>query len=115
MPAYVVLLYRQDDEVAAMSDRERAEMLADHRAFQEKHAAAIRAGDALRPAATARRIAVGDGSLAVTDGPWAETKEALGGFYVVEAADLDEAVRIAGDVPTVAGGGVEVRPVMVFE
>jgi hypothetical protein len=114
MAAYLILLYRDEDELARMNPDERAEMLAAHRAFQAKHGAAIRAGDALQPQSMAQSIQVGDGSLAVTDGPFVETKEALGGFYLIEADDLDAAVRIAAEVP-VATGGVEVRPVMVFE
>jgi hypothetical protein len=114
MGAYVVLLYRDEAEVAQMSQDERADMLAAHRAFQAKHGAAVKRGDALQSVGTARSVQVGDGSLAVTDGPFVETKEALGGFYVIEADDLDAAVKIAADVPGGAGG-VEVRPVMVFE
>jgi hypothetical protein len=112
MGEYVILLYREDADMARMSEAQRADMLAAHRAFQQKHRAAVKMGDALTPAATGKRIAVADGSLAVTDGPYVETKEALGGFYLIEAADLDEAVAIAAEVPT-ASGGVEVRPVMV--
>ncbi|MGO9910134.1 MAG: YciI family protein, partial [Acidimicrobiales bacterium] len=56
----------------------------------------------------------GSGSFTVTDGPFAETKEALGGYYLVEAADLDEAIAIAKQVPA-RYGGVEVRPIMVFD
>jgi hypothetical protein len=114
MATYAVLLYRDDQDVAAMTGDERADMLAAHRAFQAKHSAAIKAGEALQPNRTARSIGVADGSLAVTDGPFVETKEALGGFYLIEADDLDAAVRIAREVPSRAGG-VEVRPVMVFE
>jgi hypothetical protein len=114
MGKYLVLLYQDEARLAAYTDAERAEVLAQHGAFQAKHGAAIKIGDALQPSETARSVQVGDGSMAVTDGPFVETKEALGGFYVIEAGDLDEAIAIASDVPA-PHGGVEVRPVMVFD
>ena len=70
--------------------------------------------NALQRARTARTIRVRGGKTTVTDGPFAETKEALGGFYMIEAADLDEALAIAREVPA-PFGGVEVRPVRVFD
>ena len=82
--------------------------MAAHGAFGEAHGKSIAGGNALQPTTTATSIRNG----VVTDGPFAETKEALGGFYLVEAADLDEAIAIAKQVPA-AAGGVEVRPVMV--
>ena len=89
--------------------------MAGHQAFGEKHKASIRGGNALQPAATAtslRRDATG--GLTVTDGAFAEAKEVLGGYYLVDAANLDDAIRIAGDVPA-PFGGVEVRPIRVFD
>jgi hypothetical protein len=113
MAKYVVLLYQDETRSDHLTDDERGDLLARHGAFQQKHGGAVVTGDALQRAASARTIQVGDGSMAVTDGPFVETKEALGGFYVIEAADLDEAISIAQDVPA-PHGGVEVRPVMVF-
>ncbi|MFD9127981.1 YciI family protein, partial [Kitasatospora sp. NPDC059571] len=83
---------------------------------QDRPAAAVLGATALHhpdPATTVR--ADGSGGFAVTDGPFAETKEALGGYYLVEAADLDEAIALAKDLPDDFGGGVEVRPVRVFD
>ena len=72
-------------------------------------------GHALEPTTTATSIRQNDGGdYTVTDGPFAETKEALGGYYLLEAADLDEAIALAKQVPA-RFGGVEVRPVMVFQ
>jgi len=71
-------------------------------------------GDQLAPPRRARTVRVRGGKTLVTDGPFVETKEALGGYYLVEAKDLDEAIGIAKDVPA-PNGGVEVRPVMVFD
>lgn len=114
MGKYVVLLYQDETQLDAYTDEQRAELLAQHGAFQAKHGAAVKIGDALQGTPSARSVQVDDGSMAVTDGPFVETKEALGGFYVIEAADLDEAIAIASDVPA-PHGGVEVRPVMVFD
>jgi hypothetical protein len=71
-------------------------------------------GEGLQPSSTATTVTVRDGETLTTDGPFAETKEALGGYYVIEADDLDQALAIAKDVPA-PFGGVEVRPVMTFE
>src|SRR3954468_64847 len=76
---------------------------------------ALLAGDALYPTQTATTVRVRDGERAVTDGPFAETKEQLGGFYVLECRDLDEAIEWAARIPGSQHGSVEVRPVMVFD
>ncbi|MGH8739246.1 MAG: YciI family protein [Burkholderiales bacterium] len=69
------------------------------------------ASESLQPVATATTVRVRDGKATVTDGPFAETKECLAGFYIVEAKDLDEAIRIASRIPPAAAGSIEVRPV----
>lgn len=113
MGAYMVLLYQDEARSDHLSDAERADLLERHGAFQAKHGTKVRAGDALQRSTSARTIRTGAGGLTVTDGPFVETKEALGGFYVIDAADLDEALTVAKDVPA-PHGGVEVRPIMVF-
>src|SRR5260221_14667172 len=72
---------------------------------------AMKAGQALEPTATATTVRVVDGKTLTTDGPFAETKEALGGFYLVEAPDLDEAIRFAAMIPGATRGSIEIRPV----
>lgn len=72
------------------------------------------AGEALHPAASASIVRVRNGALSVTDGPFAETREQLGGFYLIEAADRGEAVRIAATIPAARTGCIEVRPVVDF-
>jgi len=72
----------------------------------------MKAGDALQPTATATTVRVRDGKTLTTDGPFAETKEQLGGYYLVEAKDLDEATRLAARIPGARVGSIEVRPVM---
>ena len=69
----------------------------------------------LHPTATASAVRVRDGETLVTDGPFAETKEQLGGFYLIEASNLDEAITVAAHIPGAAHGEIEVRPVMVFD
>jgi hypothetical protein len=108
MGTYVVLIHQDETQSDHLTEAERADLLGRHGAFQGKHGTAIKAGAALQRAAAARTMRDG----LVTDGPFVETKEALGGFYVIDAADLDEAIAIASDVPA-PYGGVEVRPVMV--
>jgi hypothetical protein len=113
MSTYLVLIYQDEGKAERRSDGAVAELVARHSAFQAEHGAAIQVGEALQRTWTARSVQVGDGSMAVTDGPFVETKEALAGFYLIEAADLDEAIAIAADVPA-PDGGVEVRPIMVY-
>jgi hypothetical protein len=114
MSEYLILLYQDEKRSDRLDDAERADLLERHRLFQQKHGAAVKGGDALQRSASARTIHVGDGGSGVTDGPFVETKEALGGFYLVDAPDLDAAVNIAADVPS-PHGGVEVRPVLTLQ
>jgi hypothetical protein len=72
------------------------------------------AGEALQPTQTATTVRVRDGQTMITDGPFAETKEALGGFYLIEAKDLDEALRLGGQCPGAKWGSIEVRPIVDF-
>lgn len=73
------------------------------------------AAEALHPVRTATTVRVRDGAVSVTDGPFAETKEQLAGFYLIEAADLDDAIRVAAKIPAVRVGSVEVRPVRALD
>jgi hypothetical protein len=114
MSQYVVLIYEDEAGYVAGGAELWAEVGAEHGKFGEANAKAIVGGNALQPTGTATSIRTNaSGSPVVTDGPFAETKEALGGFYLIEAADLDEAIAIAKQVPA-RFGGVEVRPVMVI-
>jgi hypothetical protein len=110
MSQYLVLIYEDEAKYAEGDEALWNEVGAAHGAFGEKNEKAIAGGNALQPTGTATTIRDG----VVTDGPFAETKEALGGYYLVEAADLDEAIAIGKQVPA-RFGGVEVRPVMVFD
>jgi hypothetical protein len=113
MPTYIALTYTAEVD---WRQPEHAEGLQEYAAFEEAHAAVLRGGHALYPTATATTVRVPDGKGGdpiVSDGPYAETKEALTGYYLIEAEDLEEAVRIAAEIPAAWGGAVEVRPVIV--
>ncbi|HSU89333.1 MAG TPA: YciI family protein, partial [Terriglobia bacterium] len=88
--------------------------LNEYRAFGKEFAAAIKGGHALQPTNTAATVRVRDGKMLSTDGPFAETKEQLGGFYLIEARDRDEAIKIAAKIPGARFGSIEVRPIMTF-
>ena len=93
------------------------DMMADYMKFGEEAGAAgvMKAGDALQPVSTASSVKVRAGKPTITDGPFAETKETLGGYYLLECKDLDEALKWAAKIPTAKYGTIEVRPVMVIE
>ena len=112
MPQYVALIYGED---ADWSDAVHADQTDEYMAFGEAAAAVIRGGNALQPTSTATTVRVqgGKGGDVVTsDGPFAETKEVLGGFYLLECANLDEALSWAAQIPGAWHGSVEVRPVL---
>lgn len=88
--------------------------LAEYGTFGKEFAGAILGGNALKPTTTATTVRVREGKRLTTDGPFAETKEQLSGFYLVEAGNLDEAIHIAGKIPAARFGSIEVRPVMTF-
>ncbi len=114
MSQYLILIYGDAEAEERMLTERNDAIMQGHLDFGARNRAAIVGGEALQPPSTATTVRVdGDGGFAVTDGPFAETKEALGGYYVVEAADLDAAIAMAKQIPTI-GGGVEVRPIMVF-
>ncbi|WKX73860.1 YciI family protein [Streptomyces sp. XD-27] len=115
MAQYLILVYADEASLYEAAKEVWDEEYRAHQAFGEANAAAILGSNALHPTSTATSIRRDDsGGFAVTDGPFAETKEALGGYYLVEASDLDEAIAVAKQVPS-RFGGVEVRPVMVFD
>ena len=115
MAEYLILIYENEESWATADQEAFNSVMAGHQEFGEKNKAALRGGNALQPTSTATVIRKdASGSATVTDGPFAETKEALGGYYLVEAADLDEAISIAKQVPA-PFGGVEVRPIRVFD
>jgi hypothetical protein len=112
---YVVLIY--SEEGAQPRDVERVGgMMVEYNDYTKmlEDSGALKAGEALQPTQTATTIRVRDGQTMITDGPFAETKEALGGFYQIEAKDLDEALRLAAACPGAKWGAIEVRPIVDF-
>jgi hypothetical protein len=109
---YLLLIYGPESESEDFSP----ETMEAYDAFW-KHVSergALKAGEALHPVSTATTVRVRDGQTVTTDGPFAETKEILGGFYVVDVADLDEALGYAAMIPGAKTGSVEVRPIVDF-
>ena len=92
-------------------------LIKQYEAFEEnaRQAGVLHSGNALEPISTATSLQVRNGEITTTDGPFAETKEQLGGYYLFECADLDDALFWAAQIPNARTGTVEVRPVMVFE
>jgi hypothetical protein len=114
MPTYVALAYTRDVDWTRPEFGQEAK---EYNEFGEAAAAVIRGGNALYPTATATTVRVTGGKagdIVTSDGPYAETKEALTGFYLLECADLDEAVKVAATIPAAWDGAVEVRPVIEF-
>lgn len=117
---YACLIYSSEAanaELLPAGSPEFNEMIAGYMAFGEEAGAAgvLLDGDALTDTTTSTTVRVRDGEISTTDGPFAETKEQLGGFYLLECKDLDEAIAWAAKIPTAAHGCVEVRPVQVFD
>jgi hypothetical protein len=112
---YILLIHDDDAEWDAMTDDERAAIGAEFGAFNDelRTAGALVVGNELQPASTATVVSVRHGGTVVTDGPFAETKEAFGGFFLFEADDLDAALELAARIPAARrGGAIEVRPVV---
>ena len=108
---YLLLIY--ENEKRFSKGFEESEMK-EYQAFGKEFASAIKGGNALQPTSAAATVRVRNGKAAVTDGPFAETKEQLGGFYLVEAPDRESAVKMAGKIPGARFGSIEVRPIMKF-
>ena len=118
MPKYAALIYGEEVDPATLTEEDVQSEMADYVEFGQVNGSSLRGGEALYPASTATTVHVegGKGGNAVfTDGPFAETKEVLGGFYLLDCADLDEALKWAQQIPAAwMGGKVEVRPCVDF-
>lgn len=112
---YACLIYSNESTDPEPGSEAFMPLMAGYAAFGEKYNDRIDAGEALTGTNAATSVQVRDGKTITTDGPFAETKEQLGGFYIIEAEDLDHAIAIASEIPTASHGTVEVRPVMVFD
>jgi len=113
---FMALIYSAED-AGASYEGGMEKMMADYNKFGEaaKAAGVMVTGDALQPISTATSIRVRNGKADLTDGPFAETKEQLGGYYLLECKDLDQAIEWAQKIPTATYGTIEVRPVVIWE
>lgn len=111
---YVCLVYADEHDLHALPE---SPLDAECQAFSErqKEAGRVVGGQALQPVATATTVRVRAGEVSITDGPFAETREQLAGFYLIEARDLNEAIRFAEQIPPARVGSIEVRPVRELE
>ena len=114
---YALLIYDDEQAWGSLDDATRGSMLEEYGKFSAGLAerGQIRAGEQLAPTSTATTVRAKDGKTLTTDGPYAETKEQLGGFYLIEAGSLDDAIEWAAKIPGAKHGSIEVRPLMVFE
>src|SRR5713226_8353351 len=110
---YVLMICTEESGFEALSPQEGEAMDADYRAFTEDIArrGVLQGGERLRPTTDATTVRVRDGEVLTSDGPFAETKEQIGGYYVVDCKDLDEAIEVASKIPGARHGTVEVRPI----
>ena len=108
---YLLLIYENEKRWENGYDPKE---MAEYQAFGKEFGRQIKGGNALQPTTTATTVRVRNGKRLTTDGPFAETKEQLGGFYLIDAKDADEAISIAGKIPGARFGSIEVRPIMTF-
>ena len=110
---YLLLIYMNEVEAAKADKAAADKMMSEYRDFTQGivQAGQFKAADRLKPSSTATTVRVRSGKTVTTDGPFAETREQLGGYYLVEAKNLDEATAIAARIPSAREGSIEVRPV----
>jgi hypothetical protein len=112
---YLCLIY-QNEETSARNGQQGVPMSQEYFAFTQdiQKSGHMLGGNALQPPNTATTVRVRNGKVSTTDGPFAETKEQLGGYYLIEAADLNDAIQVSARIPGAKTGSIEVRPIMVF-
>ena len=114
---YALLIYANEQDWVTQTEEQSQAQFQGYMAFTKDivDRGMQQAGEALQPTSTATTVRVKNGETVTTDGPFAETKEQLGGFYIVECKDLDEAIEVAARIPDARGGSIEVRPVMEMD
>ena len=114
---YLLLIYRNEAELGRMDPAAHQKMTAEYGTFTQSiiQSGHFKAGDGLQPTSTATTVRVRDGKILTTDGPFAETREQLGGYYLVEAKDLDTAIGLVARIPGAREGSIEVRPIMIYK
>jgi len=113
---YLCLIYDEEKKIGAMPKGESDAFMGEYFTFTDgiKKSGHFVGGEALQPVHTATTVRVRNGKLSTTDGPFAETKEQLGGFYLINAKDRNDAVQVASKIPSAQLGSVEVRPIMEY-
>jgi hypothetical protein len=110
---YLCLIYTDESQGAKMTKEQMEAVFAEYGAFTEsiQKSGQFIGGNPLQSVSTASTVRVREGKVSVTDGPFAETKEQLGGYYLIEAKDLNEAIQVASHIPSARFGSIEVRPI----
>jgi hypothetical protein len=113
---YLCLIYDDESKWVKMTKEETGKFMGEYGAFTEdvKKSGHYLGGNPLQPTPTATTVRVRNGKVSTTDGPYAETKEQLGGYYLVEAKDLNDAIQVAARIPSARIGAIEVRPIMAM-
>ena len=114
---YLCLIYDEEQKIAGMSKSESDAFMGEYFEFTGsiRKSGHHLGGEALQPVATATTVRVRNGKVSTTDGPFAETKEQLGGYYLIDARDLNDAIQVASRIPSARLGSVEIRPIMEFD
>ena len=114
---YLCLIYDDETKVAGMSKSDADAFMGEYFAFTDgiKQSGHHLGGEALQPIQTATTVRVRNGKVSTTDGPFVETKEQLGGYYLINARDLNDAIQVAAKIPSARLGAIEVRPIMEFD
>ena len=114
---YALLIYASEQDWATQSEEESQAVNQEYMAFTKDiiDRGLMKGGEALQPTSTATTVRVRNGETLTTDGPFAETKDQLGGFYLVDCKDLDEAIEVAARIPDARRGSIEVRPIMEID
>jgi hypothetical protein len=113
---YLCLIYDEEKKLNAMPKNESDAFMGEYFGFTEgiKKSGHYLGGNALQPVQTATTVRLRNGKVSTTDGPFAETQEQLGGYYLIEAKDLNDAIQVAAKIPSSRIGSIEVRPIMEF-
>jgi len=113
---YLCLIYAEEKRVGTMTKAESDAFTSEYSAFTEaiRKSGHLLGGEALEPAHAATTLRMRNGKMSTTDGPFAETKEQLGGFYLIKARDLNEAIQVASRIPSARLGSIEIRPIREF-
>lgn len=111
---YMMLIYSDEEAEARRSAEEQEAVMQRYYAFTDevRQRGALQAGDPVQPTSTATTVRLQDGKVVTNDGPYAQTPEQLGGYYILDCANLDEAIELAAKIPAATEGAIEIRPIM---